>query len=1197
MTEQRHRPNRRKPLFLLLAAALLLSSAPHMASAQADEAGMRLPESKEQETWYQRQKVKFQNRNVMKQAQAALDAQKWVEAEQLLRQALKNDTGNTYIRVSLVNCYYNLERWDEGIFLCDALIRSHPEYVDASFYKAYMAMRANRDELAIEAFEGLAEKAPKNVENLNASTQDLAGIYEGGTALLKRLPEICRGLAELYLRNGDLPKAESNALKWAKLDDSAVAQLFLAEIAIRSENWDRATTRLNKAQALASTHKTRGTIALKKGYIYTVQGDLKTAEEELTTAEDLLRDPDLKQQATEQLGEVAMRRGLDAYDAGDMAAAQTHYHTAFERVTDPKKKNYVRKQLGQVALRGDNPNDAVVLLAEALEVDFDTNTALAYLEALNRDGKFERGAKVSRGYLERKTLSKEFRRSVNEYLMRFYERLDDDERYHAMAAALHTEYPDHAPYTVELAVASKRIALIDASIALYQEYLDQNFAPGAALDLYYLSLVAKKDVGAEELLGKILATPDLEPTLAVTTKYELAQVYRRGERTDEYLALMEEVVAARPEADLLFEYGVQLYAAELDAEAIAAFKKSFELQSNKDKRFMTAKVIANLYFARSEFEAADTWLQEALSHGTADLEWHLTSGRVKYARGQYSECVDLLLTQDQKNDEINMLLGFSYYRLDYPGLALYHFDQIADPEQLQSEERATFYGNRAHLRFDQDRFDLSAKDAKSAVELRYSPTMTMVESKSHLALQQPDAAIGVLTPMLESERPEDTNAVIRADLLRTLGQAFFMRAAAGVTNPDKGIGRAQEKDFEQSVAYYTEAIATGEVTPDIYYSRAIAYMKLEDFDAAVEDFDMMKELSPQVPGVFYGDYATAQGERKEYEAGTEAMATSLQAYPYDIDAREEAGFQFIKWKKNTEAMEQFDEAIRISDMVLPYVDEDELERYVDDNTFVKRETAFVNQNWGAQAYVYRTEFGDDEVESAAGGFTDIEGILASQLGAEIWWRPPKYGFRDHKLLDVFVRFLANFEPNSWTPNEDTYQLGVGFRYKPFKWSNYRIGIEKLIAIGDAAEDNTLWRNALAYEVGERPKKIWEWGFTGRSYFEASYYMEPRKRWVYFADLKVGPNLNFADILLVQLPQAKLIWRHETGDESGVGSYIYYGLGLEARALDPETKKETENFYLDFFVHYVIGEFTDEPVKIEDDDQDFEGLIFGLTFVK
>lgn len=1179
-----------------LVAGMLLgpAAAPLCAS---DVTALQPPGSQVELGWYERQKVRFQNRNLMQKAQEALNRQAWAEAEELLRKALRNDPHNNYIKVSLVNCYYNLEQWDEGIFLCDALIRNHPDYLDAHFYKAYMAMRAGRTELAIEAFERLLEKVPASLKDLPANVQDLAAAYQSGEAQLRRLPEVYRSLAQLYLDAGNVPRAEEYAESWSRVDDSVMPHLFLAECAIRQERWDRATSRLHKAQALAVTPRTRGEIALKKGYIFSTQGDLRAAEQELLAAEDLLNDPAMLESAHAQLAEIAMREGFQAYETGDMRAAGTALEKALGRVQDDERRLLVQRQLGQVELRQRNYVAAADLFDAALEQAFDEASALGLLQAVSGAGQWERTAAAARGFLGREDTDPVFRRSVSEYLMRSYDRTDDPAKYYAVAAELREAHPDHAPYLLEQAVAAKRMARVDESLALYRAYLEASFDPRAALDMYYLAKLSDAAVDAEPLLKRIIAHDAADEDLVLAGKYELAQVYRHADRREEYLALMDEVVRGRPEADLLFEYGVQLYGYGQPLLAMEMFEKSYRKQTDAKKRFTTCKIIANIHFSRSEYEQAEAWLAEALKHAEADLEWHLTSGRIHYAQGRYEEAIDELLTQDPDHPEINMLLGFCFYRIDYPGLALYHFNRIEDPSGLQPSERATFFANRAHLNFDQDRPALALEDAQAAIVLRPSLRLSLVGIKSLVNEGRLQEAIDTSEALREAMEAEEVEAELRADFYRTLGRAYFSSGLDLATDTDKGGSKQAAAAFQRAVDAYTTSIANNDNQPDIYYMRAIALTKLEEFDLAVEDFEAMRERAVSLPGVYWGDLAAAQGYREEYEAGTDAIAQSVEIYPYDIDALEEAGYQFVKWKKNDEALEQMARVIELSDMILPYVDEEELERYIDDNTFIKREYAQVDVNWGGAAYVYRTEFGDDDLEAEFSSIDTIEGALASQLGAEFWWRPPKIGFRDHRMLDAFVRFLANFEPNSWTPDEDTYQLGVGLRYKPFKTKNYRVSIERLIAIGDAAEDNWLWRNSYALEYGEKPKKTWEWQWNVRTYFEASYYLEDPKRWVYFVDLKTSPTANIGDVLLVNAPQLKLVYRHQTDDPTGIGSYIYYGGGFEARLLDPEWKTSTERYYLDIYAHYVIGEFTDEPVRIDDEEQDFEGVIFGLSLIK
>jgi len=189
--------------------------------------------------------------------------------------------------------------------------------------------------------------------------------------------------------------------------------------------------------------------------------------------------------------------------------------------------------------------------------------------------------------------------------------------------------------------------------------------------------------------------------------------------------------------------------------------------------------------------------------------------------------------------------------------------------------------------------------------------------------------------------------------------------------------------------------------------------------------------------------------------------------------------------------------------------------------------------------------------------------------------------------------LANFEPDAWGLDEDTYQLGVGLDWKPFKSFNYSMSFERLIAIGDNAEDNWLWRNKGAVDFGEKPKKLKEAWTSGRLYGDIAWYLDDPNRVVYYVDGRLARTIALSDTFLLTIPQGKAVWRYQNNDPDGIGSYAIASIGFEARFLEKERDALTERWYMDIFAHYAWGWFTDEP-RIEG-DRNFEGIWFGATF--
>ncbi len=72
-------------------------------------------------------------------------------------------------------------------------------------------------------------------------------------------------------------------------------------------------------------------------------------------------------------------------------------------------------------------------------------------------------------------------------------------------------------------------------------------------------------------------------------------------------------------------------------------------------------------------------------------------------------------------------------------------------------------------------------------------------------------------------------------------------------------------------------------------------------------------------------------------------------------------------------------------------------------------------------------------------------------------------------------------------------------------------------------------------------------------------------------------------------------RFQSDDPDGRGTYYLAGLGANLRLLAGEGRYTTGGWYIDGFAHYTYGRFSRHPDGLE--DRDFQGRIFGISFVK
>lgn len=104
-------------------------------------------------------------------------------------------------------------------------------------------------------------------------------------------------------------------------------------------------------------------------------------------------------------------------------------------------------------------------------------------------------------------------------------------------------------------------------------------------------------------------------------------------------------------------------------------------------------------------------------------------------------------------------------------------------------------------------------------------------------------------------------------------------------------------------------------------------------------------------------------------------------------------------------------------------------------------------------------------DAALGGFALPEqGSFESQVGMEAGWRPERL-YRAGRGVTLYGRAYQSLEAGSLSFADDTLQLGLGVRWKPFASHDFNLAGERLIAGGDLARDAWLLRASYGWTQG------------------------------------------------------------------------------------------------------------------------------------
>ncbi|WP_417492855.1 NfrA family protein [Maricaulis sp.] len=170
---------------------------------------------------------------------------------------------------------------------------------------------------------------------------------------------------------------------------------------------------------------------------------------------------------------------------------------------------------------------------------------------------------------------------------------------------------------------------------------------------------------------------------------------------------------------------------------------------------------------------------------------------------------------------------------------------------------------------------------------------------------------------------------------------------------------------------------------------------------------------------------------------------------------------------------------------------------------LRREVTALESRTSGFAYAsYR-----NEGVSLSGGLQDS--ITQSSLGAEFSWRPEGL-YENGTGITLFGRGYVSMEPGSFSLDDDSAQLGVGARWKPFQSVDFSLSGERLVALGDNARDDWLLRASYGWTNGYDWKpEASSWNYTS-VYADLAYIPGDNEYFGAYAQVRQGRRFRTAE---------------------------------------------------------------------------------------
>ncbi|MBC2601838.1 tetratricopeptide repeat protein [Puniceicoccus vermicola] len=701
----------------------------------------------------------------------------------------------------------------------------------------------------------------------------------------------------------------------------------------------------------------------------------------------------------------------------------------------------------------------------------------------------------------------------------------------------------------------------------------------AAKSLYFDALATQN---LEVALESSRIWAQLERSYASNLQYASA-LWKTGDRDESIEVLTRAVELAKPDERGQAEFYLAYTLLKLDrnAEAKKWFTKIATDSKVRDDRYRAALQLAYLNIAEGNMEAARQWLDSAAIDGEKDENWKKLYSQT-LIQGGNPEATLAAVGNFFDSDQASFLtlLSFQFLRNGYEGLAYHYITMAADKSGLPENREADYWANRSYMAEKQDNFEDALDSINKA--LARDPSRVdwkIVRVRSLFMLGQSELALKearILEQEVEKLPPSPENT-------RILNEAIDLAANSLLA----------EKKYRDvlKIADRFQDVYTG---TGIYRTKALAQYYLEDYDDANDSFEEYFRLVPDPSPEALVEYGYLQEKRKEWDLATEAFTQAVQRNPYDLRSWETLTFVLVKAVENSEAVKTAKETIFLKSETLPSAEDKEQGDIEQSIINYKTLIADIERTWGFQAFANYNEFIPDGNDV----FVTRDSALPAELGAQISYRPPVIGFRDYRTFDVFLRVIGQFDDNSIRPNEDTWQGGLGAEWKPFKTLNYVTSLEYLFKIGDQSRDGWLWRNRASYTYGDYPRESEIWWPTVALYGEAAWLFD--REWqdqelsLYTED-RIGISWKLKNNISLTFPQVQGAARYLVDGYTDRSSYYYGGFGANLRYTQDQNDDQTNDWYVDFYLHYDWGRFLNADAQPTGDR--FDGWAAGIRFYR
>jgi bacteriophage N4 adsorption protein A len=655
----------------------------------------------------------------------------------------------------------------------------------------------------------------------------------------------------------------------------------------------------------------------------------------------------------------------------------------------------------------------------------------------------------------------------------------------------------------------------------------------AAIETYRRALnsTADKSAPTSEIL---ISIADLQERLG--RHHEAAELYLEA-YSQEGSASWKELVRAAESLSLAADWSK---AAEVNSRLIAAPSLPGSELGAACERLGFAQARQG-----NNRQAAEAFTK-ALSLGRDRTELRLNLGYALLASGQRAEAIQHFLKSLETERPVRLLttVGQFYSDSGKPGLAIFYFEEATRSiAALNPTEQRNLWVLLGQLYAGEKEFEKAVGAWGLAQRMGAKPSTELA--------------------MARMERLSGRHEESRARLEKIDMSALSNAEQADRWDELASIYRSGH-DNEKSIEALRSA---NRLDPQAsrFYVIGLDFANLGQDKAAIEAFEEAVAREPEnVRHLESLGYAYRRAGRLEEAA--RLLEKVAQTDPDFLSVCEDLAYIKMQRSENKAAIGWFRKAI---DNVpyKPVANFDEIEKLRVKTVRMRGEVATLSERFTAEFSLTPT-FGNRQIESVQGGATG--GVLPAQGSASVSYQPPRIGFRNGRILQVFNRVLWGMEPGSMRFQSDSFQGGTGVRYKPIRSQNLFVGAERLYKIGSYAENNWLLRSMYSWTCGFSPDADGCTRNYTTVYVDAAYFAQNRQRGAVFGEARQGITLTPHSRLRLT-PHLVADIRHENPGPV-TGSYAEAGGGISAKYFPPGSRHERSRRAFEVIIHYRVGRF-------------------------